>query len=156
MNDPSSFRVFPAHRGDVPFPPSINERFGPAHILPAMPLLRDSVQTGAGGANMTAHLPQSAVAPQDFGMMGGVEQGMLALSGTVVSGLVMDTGVLPAPVLSDITTPAIPAVPMGESPMTGVQTAAETPVQPCIYDLLSSPHVLPRESTFQYLLELIN
>lgn len=116
-----------------------------------MPLLQDGVQTSAGGANITAHLTQSAVTPQDFGMMGSVEQGLLAHSGTMVNGLVMDTGVLSTPVLSDITAPAIPAVPMGESPMTGVQTGAETHVQPCIYDLLSSPHVLPCKSTFQYL-----
>ncbi|XP_062374155.1 interferon regulatory factor 5 [Sardina pilchardus] len=157
MNDPSSFQVFSAHRSDVPYPSPMND-FGPTHIIPAMTLLQDSVQTTAGGtANMTAHLSQSAVAPQDFGrhmpIMGGVEQGMLAHSGPIVNGLPMDTGVIPNPVLTEISTPAIPAVPMVESPMPGVQTVAAPQVQPCIYDLLSSPHVLPLtdlDIKFQY------
>ncbi|KAL2102130.1 hypothetical protein ACEWY4_001298 [Coilia grayii] len=151
MNDPSSFPVYPAHRGDISFPPSMDERFGPAHIIPAMPLLQESVQTSAvGGGNITAHLPQSTVTPQDFRhvpMMSGVEQGMLAHSGAIVNGMAMDTGV------TEISAPAIPAVSMGESPMPGVQTVADTQVQHCIYDLLSCPHVLPLtdlDIKFQY------
>ena len=153
MNDPSSFQVFPAHRGDVPFPSSMNERFGPTHTIPALRLMQDGVQPSAGGVtNMTAHLPQATAPPQGFSshvpMMDGVETGMLAHSG--VNGVAMDTGVIPSPVLADISAPAVPAVPIGESPMPAVQTVAETQVQPCIYDLLSSPHVLPCKSTFHH------
>lgn len=71
-----------------------------------------------------------------------VKQEEYILGDGLPNGLVMSTGVMPPPAVPHSV--SIPGV-MVDSPMQEVQPQAESQVQPCISDLLSSPHMLPCE-----------
>lgn len=144
LKDSPSFHMFSAQGIEAPLPSSLNDHFSANSILPLLP---DSVQTNTSGGptSIAAQLPIPDITTLHFNQVPMIEQDLLAHnSSTLVNGLAMDTSeVLPNSILADLPTSSNPAVAIEQDPMPVSQVSADIQAQHCIYDLLSSPHLLP-------------
>ncbi|XP_030630162.1 interferon regulatory factor 5 [Chanos chanos] len=145
-NDPPSYPGFPANRINV-------NQYTTTYLNPHMPL-----HGNLNGSNaITTDFSQPTMTPSEFPCqvpIVDVDSTGFVHSRGLSDRCGVDSGVMSVPTLAEISVPpVVPSVSMGESPMPGIQTEGESQVQPCIYDLLSSPHMLPLtdlDIKFQY------
>ncbi|KAG5845802.1 interferon regulatory factor 5 [Anguilla rostrata] len=135
MGEVSSYAAFPGLQGEVPF---ISSPMSDSYLT-QMAVPQGSLPVAPGGGIPLASMPLS-----DF-------QNPVPLVGEVGCGGFAHGGSLPG-VHGEMVPPPGPPV-IDDSPMPEAPNRVAGPVQPCIYDLLSSPHMLPLtdlDIKFQY------
>ncbi|XP_065141068.1 interferon regulatory factor 5 [Paramisgurnus dabryanus] len=138
--EPPSYPAYPP-RVDVPFT-SIGGGINPAHHNRPINLLDVVHNNPNGAAPMASHLAQPPEFPSHPIK---VEQG--TYGGGLGNDLVMSSAGIPPPVLQDVVTHPV------DTPMQEVPAQVENQINPCIAELLSSPHMLPLtdlDIKFQY------